>query len=85
MDRDRQTPLPSENDTEDTSQIRWTIDDITVIAERNKVGQWNVYAMEKDIIISDVTKNVSSQDLLFVVQEYKNRYHRSEEFTGIIG
>lgn len=85
MDRDRQTPLPSENDTEDTNQIHWKIDDITIIAKRNRFGQWNVYVMEKDIIIPDMTKNVSNEDLLFVVQEYKNRYHTPEGFAGLIG
>lgn len=85
MDRNKDIPLPSENETEDTSQIQWMIDDITVIAERNNLGRWDVYAKEKDIIISDMTQNVSKEDLLFVVQEYKNRYYQPEEFTGIIG
>lgn len=80
MIRDNNNPLPSENDKEDTTQIRWTIDDITVIAERNELGRWNVYAMEKDIIVSSVTQNVSNDELLYVVREYKDRYHQ----TGIL-
>lgn len=75
MDRNCNSPLPSKNNTEDTSQIQWKIDEITIVAKRNEAGLWNVYAMEKDIIFPNVTKNVSNEELLFVVEEYKNRYY----------
>lgn len=75
MDKDNNnTPLPSDNDNS-TTQIKWTIDSVTVIAERNEVDRWNVYAKQDGIIVSDVTQNVAGNELLFVVNEYKKRYH----------
>lgn len=68
-------PLPSETDKGDTTKITWTIDNISIIAERNDLGRWNVYAKDDDIIVSGVTQNIESKDLLYVVREYKQIYY----------
>lgn len=72
-------PLPEDNDKGDTTKIVWTLDNISIIAERNELGRWDVYAKENDIIISSVTQNIASNSLLYIVKEYKDKYYSNYE------
>lgn len=64
----------------DTSvtQIKWSIDDREVVAVKNSLDRWNIYAItysqENIAEINHSQYNISSDDLMKIVQEFKQNY-----------
>lgn len=64
----------TDNTGSQVQHFSWSVADKSVIAERNSLDRWSVYAEENGDIISPITNNLSHAEVLDIITKYKQTY-----------